>query len=202
MKVFINNKPLFFISQSGNPPDDKNAIFFDSNSSIMLERAIDILENDKNSGVSSVYLRGNEKLWLKFCSMFEKVEAAGGLVKNSNGDLLFIFRLGKWDFPKGKLEKKEKPEEAAIREVEEECGIGNLKITTQLPSTYHTYILNGRRKLKETHWFAMETSSTKKLHPQFEEDILYARWIKPHEIEHILKNTYNSIRDVFGSLGV
>src|SRR5690606_23008426 len=51
------------------------------------------------------------------------IKAAGGLVENSKSEYLFIKRLGKWDLPKGKVEEGEKMKEAAVREVEEECGI-------------------------------------------------------------------------------
>ena len=51
------------------------------------------------------------------------IKAAGGLVKSAGNEYLFIYRNDKWDLPKGKVEKNEKVKEAAVREVEEECGI-------------------------------------------------------------------------------
>ena len=68
------------------------------------------------------------------------VEAAGGLVFNKDGDILMIFRNGKWDLPKGKLEIGESIEECAIREVEEECGISGLIIEKKIKDTYNIYV--------------------------------------------------------------
>jgi 8-oxo-dGTP pyrophosphatase MutT (NUDIX family) len=73
-----------------------------------------------------------------FRSVFLEVPAAGGVVK-SNDRLLFIFRNGKWDLPKGKIDEGENPPEAALREVSEECGIAGQQIKKQLPSTFHIY---------------------------------------------------------------
>ena len=77
-----------------------------------------------------------------------------------------IFRNSKWDLPKGKLEVGENIQECAIREVEEECGISNLEIVSELSSTYHTYEMNGKAILKRTYWFKMNTNYDNKLLPQ------------------------------------
>ncbi|MBK9671561.1 MAG: NUDIX domain-containing protein [Bacteroidetes bacterium] len=74
-------------------------------------------------------------------SIYTKIEAAGGIVKNKQGQLLFIFRHGKWDLPKGKIEKGENEQDAALREVEEECGIAELTLQKKLTTTFHTTIL-------------------------------------------------------------
>ena len=84
-------------------------------------------------------------------------KAGGGLVYNKKGDVLFIFRNGKWDLPKGGIEKGEEIRETALREVEEETGVTNLIIQRKLQKTYHIFKRNGRYKLKVTHWFEMKT---------------------------------------------
>ena len=121
------------------------------------------------------------------------IEAAGGLVFNKDGDILMIFRNGKWDLPKGKLEKEESIEKCAIREVNEECGIGDLQIVKQLTDTYHTYELNGRKILKRTFWFKMKTGYNRQLIPQTKEGITKAVWVKQHEIIEKLQNSYGNI---------
>ena len=124
------------------------------------------------------------------------IEAAGGLVKNEKGDYLFIFRNGKWDLPKGKIEKDEKVKVAAVREVEEECGITVSALGEKICKTYHVYINRGEVVLKKTHWFDMDYSGREKLKPQKEEGITDVRWFKKGKIDPILKNTFPSIVDV------
>lgn len=135
-----------------------------------------------------------------FSSMYKVVAAAGGLVKNENGAFLFIFRNGKWDLPKGKIEKGETIEVAAVREVEEECGIGKLRIVKQLNPTYHTYLLKEQQVLKPTYWFEMTSSDTTALVPQTEEGITEVRWIAIKDLGVVRDNTYESILDVIAHL--
>ncbi|WP_091144907.1 NUDIX hydrolase [Mucilaginibacter pineti] len=124
------------------------------------------------------------------------IEAAGGLVRNTPGHYLFIYRNDKWDLPKGKIEKDEKVKEAAVREVEEECGIKVSKLKEKICKTYHVYISRGEVVLKKTHWFNMESKGREKLKPQKEEGITDARWFEKHHIEPIIDNTFPSILDV------
>lgn len=124
------------------------------------------------------------------------IEAAGGLVKNTAGHYLFIYRNNKWDLPKGKIEKDEKVKEAAVREVEEECGIKVSKLKDKICKTYHVYINRGDVVLKKTHWFNMDCKDRNKLKPQKEEGITDARWFEKHHIEPIIDNTFPSILDV------
>jgi 8-oxo-dGTP pyrophosphatase MutT (NUDIX family) len=124
------------------------------------------------------------------------IEAAGGLVTNQNVEHLFIYRNNKWDLPKGKIEKKEKTKIAAVREVEEECGIKVSKLEEKICKTYHTYIYKGEVVLKKTHWFKMGYKGKAKLVPQLEEGITDVRWFKKEDVATIIKNTFPSIIDV------
>ena len=124
------------------------------------------------------------------------IEAAGGLVENENNEFLFIYRLGKWDIPKGKIEKKERVKVAAVREVEEECGIKVSELGPKICNTYHVYINRGVMVIKKTHWYNMRCKGQNKLKPQKEEGITKARWFKKGHISLILSNTYPSILDV------
>jgi 8-oxo-dGTP pyrophosphatase MutT (NUDIX family) len=114
------------------------------------------------------------------------IEAAGGLVTNQNGDHLFIYRNDKWDLPKGKIEKKEKTKIAAVREVEEECGIKVNNSEYGICKTYHTYIYKGEVVLKKTYWFKMRYKGNAKLVPQLEEGITDVRWFKNEEVPQSL----------------
>ncbi len=138
-----------------------------------------------------------EKLWKNFQNNYKLIEAAGGVVKKGNA-ILAIYRLGKWDLPKGKMEKGESREESAIREVEEECGISKLKIVRELPSIYHTYTLKDQRILKVTYWFEMSTTFSGKLVPQTEENITEVKWVE--DVNEILENTYPSIGEMVRGL--
>ena len=124
------------------------------------------------------------------------IRAAGGLVKSENDSYLFIYRNDKWDIPKGKIEKGEKVKEAAVREVEEECGIKVSNLDERICKTYHTYIYKGEVVLKKTYWFKMRCKGQDKLKPQKEEGITDARWFKKADIAPIIKNTFPSIMDV------
>jgi len=124
------------------------------------------------------------------------IQAGGGLVKNEKSEILFIFRRGKWDLPKGKLDAGETLEQCALREVKEETGIGHLELIQFLLITEHDYKEKGRAILKETHWWLMKTIGNQTLIPQKEEDITEIRWIGPADFKIIKQNTYPAILDV------
>ena len=123
------------------------------------------------------------------------IRAAGGLVLNE-GEVLMIWRLKKWDLPKGKLEKGEKPRKAAVREVEEECSV-KVKQGKKICHTWHTYKKNGQRILKKTYWYRMYCIDDSGMTPQIEENIEDLKWMDEVELKEALYNTYPSIRDVF-----
>ena len=128
---------------------------------------------------------------------FKYIEAAGGLVTLSDGRILLIERLGKWDLPKGKAEKGEPLQETALREVVEECGLKTApKITGELTHTFHTYHRDGRHILKHTAWYTMRYDGDENLRPQFDEDITQAVWMPQDRLNFVLQNTYESIKRV------
>jgi 8-oxo-dGTP pyrophosphatase MutT (NUDIX family) len=124
------------------------------------------------------------------------IDAAGGMVKNTKGEYLFIYRNDKWDLPKGKIEKGEGKREGAIREVEEECGITVGGIGKRICKTYHTYTYKGEVVLKRTYWYEMSYKGDEKLRPQKEEGITDVRWFRKGHIDTIVNNTFTSIMDV------
>jgi 8-oxo-dGTP pyrophosphatase MutT (NUDIX family) len=137
----------------------------------------------------------------KFCNEFLVIEAAGGLIKNKAGQYLFIYRHNKWDLPKGKLNKGEKTEAAAVRECQEECGIQQIELKDFLTNTYHIYFYKNNWAIKKTFWYLME-SEEKNLTPQLEESITEVAWKKPSEIPAMLNNTYQNIMDVLEKAGL
>ena len=147
-KVFVNDKPLFLTNQ----------IFKETDFQLFLLDSVDIKQlivkifQNKIQKASLYY--PDEKVILK--KLKEKIpvcKAGGGLVFNKNGDVLFILRNGKWDLPKGGIEREEEIADTAMREVEEETGVDKLEITRKLQKTYHIFKRNGKYKLKITHWF-------------------------------------------------
>src|SRR6266487_5063004 len=132
--------------------------------------------------------------------MAQKIIAAGGLVTNDKNELLIMFRRGKWDLPKGKLDEGETIEACALREVQEETGIGNLELGNLVEVTYHEYFERQLNEdvLKETHWFAMHANGETKLSPQTEEDIENIIWADENELQECLKNTYRNIAEIIG----
>ena len=142
-----------------------------------------------------------EKFWKEiFVPAFKPVHAAGGIVIREE-KLLFIFRNGKWDLPKGKIDAGESAEEAALREVAEECGINGHQIIKKLPSTFHIYQSPyhdtfGQWILKETHWFEMSYTKPENGTPQTNENITEIRWFEKNGLDDVLANTYENLKPV------
>ena len=195
-KVFYNQKPIHFTSDLSKNSSVTPLFFLKYTDSRSIINAL------KDRTVEQVYLyhQNEKKIEKHFFKIFKIVEAAGGLVKNSNGAYLFIFRNKRWDLPKGKVLKNEIINKAAIREVIEETGVKNLKIKKTLPTTYHVYKANKKFKLKKTYWFLMETSYAGNLVPQIEENIELAIWKFPEEIPKLMKNAYENIKLLINKL--
>lgn len=126
---------------------------------------------------------------------FRIVTAAGGLIRKKE-KFLMIYRMKKWDLPKGKRERNEKYKHTAIREVEEECNI-TVKLGGKICTTWHTYTMNKHAMLKKTKWFLMDAVDDAKMKPALEEDIEELRWMNQKEIYHALEHSYKSISYVF-----
>jgi ADP-ribose pyrophosphatase YjhB (NUDIX family) len=136
-----------------------------------------------------------------FSKNYQVIKAAGGVVVDESGRVLLIFRRGKWDLPKGKLEENEPIELCADREVKEETGLTDLQLRRPLITTYHTYSERGKSILKETHWFQFDAQGQQHLQPQVEEDISKAEWVSKESLPKFTDNTYQLIRDVLLSAG-
>lgn len=130
--------------------------------------------------------------------MKKKIIAAGGIVINELNEILMIYRRGKWDLPKGKLDKGEVIEICAIREVTEETGITNIQLGKLIGKTYHEYFDNwiNEEVIKETYWYEMKVQNKTQLIPQIEENIETVEWVNKTELPNKLKNSYKNIEEI------
>ncbi|MBX7139896.1 MAG: NUDIX domain-containing protein [Chitinophagales bacterium] len=143
----------------------------------------------------------SKKLATKYLSYYRILEAAGGVVLSEDQKVLMMFRRGKWDLPKGKIDPGETDREAAEREVKEETGIIEVKVGRRIlfheghqDCTYHTYWLGGVRTIKKTHWFKMKSSDRHELTPQADEGITEVGWYSKKQVKSKLNNSYRSVR--------
>ena len=202
IKIYFGDKPVYLCDEIDKELNEilhhPDAVFIDELSNAAIKSLLhEIVKEEFHAGV--VWNSDLEKLKKAFFKHFHVIEAAGGIVQNDKKELLFIYRLGKWDLPKGKMEKGESPEICAVREVEEETGVTNLKLKKKTGETYHTYNDFGKHNLKVTHWYYMNCPSKQTLVPQTEEDIAAIKWVNTKDVKEPLANTYPSIKDILST---
>jgi 8-oxo-dGTP pyrophosphatase MutT (NUDIX family) len=202
IKIYFNNKPLFLCDEIDKELDPyihhDDAVFIDELNSHTVKAMIHEMNQTRiHAGV--FYHPDLDELKKVFFKKFTLVQAAGGLVENEKKEILLIFRRGMWDLPKGKLDEGESLEECAVREVEEETGLQNVKLIASLALTYHTYYEGARYILKESHWYKMLVSGQQKLIPQSAEQITDIKWVKKNELSNYLEKCYPSVADILQS---
>lgn len=215
MRIFVNDKPFDLISYKELNPSKtyetvyhqldelpahlpwKDDILFHEPSHDLIIRLLYKLRTQKLKDLDSITLVTKDKSALKkfVKSRFSIIKAAGGVVAKKD-KILLIFRLGKWDFPKGKFEKGESPKQCAVREVEEECAV-KVKAGKQICNTWHTYTQDRKSILKKTYWFEMDCVNDSQMTPQQEEGIEDIRWFYEGDAKNALINSYPSMRYLF-----
>ena len=187
-KIFVGNKPIILTTELKKEVDFKN-LFIES---VGIEKIISTLKKDKYNAVNLI---GSDldSMLKKFLKFLPNVVAGGGKVLNSSGRILFIFRNGKWDLPKGKNESNETIDKTALREVKEETGVCGLTITKPLDITYHIFRRNNKYQIKKTYWFEMCSDYKGDLSPQLGEGITKVKWIGPKKLKKVKKNIYANI---------
>jgi 8-oxo-dGTP pyrophosphatase MutT (NUDIX family) len=198
-KIYFGNSPLYLTKELNAEMTEimhhDDGVFMDELSNPAVKSMIHEMKDPRRH--AGVFLHEDvEKLFHEFRKHFQLIVAAGGIVRNDNNDILMIFRKGKWDLPKGKLDKGEKIEECALREVEEETGIQHTQLQDPVTITYHVYDEFGKHILKETHWFNMKSPGVQALVPQHEEQITQIEWAGNARIDEMLKNSYPLIKDL------
>lgn len=187
-KIFVNDKPIILTTKVEKETFFKNYLL----KKVKIGNVIRKLNNTSLQEVRLIHKK-KKKLLKKFLKLLPNVIAGGGKVYNDKGDILFIYRNGKWDLPKGKIEGNETIEQTAIREVSEETGVNGLEITKPLETTYHIFKRNGRYKIKITYWFEMKTQFSGNLWPQENEGITRVEWLNTEQTNKALKNSYANI---------
>jgi len=185
-KVFINKLSIILTS--------KNKHLNEKNTFLLVSISLDeILKKVRKHKKIFLYHPKESDLLKVFKSKIKLIFASGGIVSNENNQILFIYRKGKWDLPKGKAEKGETIRETAIREVMEETGVELLKIEKFFSNTFH--IVRNKRKyfLKETSWFLMSSNFKGKLKPQVMEGIKSVKWKNIEDVKKLKKKTYSNI---------
>jgi 8-oxo-dGTP pyrophosphatase MutT (NUDIX family) len=191
-KVFVNDKPLFLTNEIAKETDFQLFLL----ETVDIEQLIIKMFNNKIKK-ANLYYPDEKEILKKVKEKIPVCKAGGGLVYNKKGEVLFIYRNGKWDLPKGGREKGEEIELTAIREVEEETGVSRLKIKEKLQKTYHIFKRNGKYKLKITQWYEMTTTFEGVLIPQANEGIEKVAWLNPEQVKEALNNSYENIKLLF-----
>jgi len=195
-KVNINDKQINFACSEYVVNNNDTTITFSNPSENITPKIISDFMLNKSLQKLFLITTEPKSLFNAFRKDYKIVEAAGGLVKDKDNRILFIFRRGKWDLPKGKIEKDERKQHAAMREVIEETGLDTLKIVRRLDKTYHIYTEKNIHILKKTYWYEMVAIKAGPLHPQTEEDITDIRWVEPDNLNEVLSNTYPLVAEL------
>lgn len=185
-KVFVNRLIINLTSDKEFLNDSKTYLL----SSISIK---EIIKKLKIHDEVFLYYPDKKKLLKEFKEKLVTIKATGGIVTNKKNQILFIYRKGKWDLPKGKMEKNESKKESALREVIEETGVKKLKIINFFSTTFHLIKVKSEYFLKETHWYTMKTKYDGKLKPQKSEGIISAKWKTFDEALEIKKKTFRNI---------
>lgn len=204
IKIYFGDKPVFLCdeinTELNNILHHPDAVFVDEINAAAINSLLhEIKKEEFHAGV--IWNTDLDKLKKAFFKHFTLIEAAGGILQNHEKEILVIYRLNKWDLPKGKLEEDEKLEACAVREVEEETGATNIKLKKKAGETYHTYNAYGKHFLKISHWYYMSCSGVQNLVPQAVEDITALKWVAPQNLEEVLSNTYPSVKDILSVFG-
>lgn len=202
IKIYFDDKPLFLcndVDASLQPyVHHDDAVFIDE---LNLHTVKSMIHEMQDTTVHAGVFFHNDLKELKetFFKKFTLIKAGGGFVQNEKDAVLMMFRRGKWDLPKGKLDIKETIEECAIRETEEETGLKNIDLISPLITTYHTYHEGTKFMLKESSWFKMKVNGEQKLIPQTSEQISKLEWVDKDELEKYKKNSFPSVIDVLNA---
>jgi 8-oxo-dGTP pyrophosphatase MutT (NUDIX family) len=199
--IYLNERPLILsATQKEIPARYRDAPVCPKPDAAAITQTLQALE--KGEIAAAVFVQSDtQKLLEAIKSHFTVLVAAGGLITNPAGEILLMFRRGKWDLPKGKQDDGEGLEACAVREVQEETGLQHITLERKLTETFHYYPLKEKKVLKHTYWYKMLFTGTELTVPQIEEDIMDIQWIRPENLGKYMKFSYQNIVDVFEKAG-
>jgi 8-oxo-dGTP pyrophosphatase MutT (NUDIX family) len=202
-KIYVNDRKIFICSPEETGIQSDIHLNLNGSESLLQLREI-VFSFEENNFVKTLTLQTNDihTLWQSLQNIYKPMSAAGGIVFNDKGELLMIFRNEKWDLPKGKVESGEKTDDAAIREVEEECNVRKLNIQRQAATTYHTYPYKDDIVLKSTYWYIMTCNDPENISPQKEEGITAVKWMSKQDIQFAAGQSYASIISLLSGEGI
>ena len=198
-KIFFNDRLFLLTADTGDIAVEQKYRYNFENPKQIFE-LISTFEKQRDIPAIAVIDKDPDRVLEAMKSRVKYIVAAGGLVKNKSDRYLFIYRLCRWDLPKGKMDSGEKTNETAIREVSEETGLKKLLILREIPSTFHTFRKDDIFILKRTYWYEMITNDSEPLVPQKEENIEEARWFASSDFAVIVANTYPSVLEVMKNI--
>jgi 8-oxo-dGTP pyrophosphatase MutT (NUDIX family) len=196
-KIYFDDRVVILTSKINKTFDKYEGLFLKYGKKDETDEVLKAFEHFTHLKLLVIFGDNPDIIFEQIKPNFTILEAAGGIVKRADGKMLAIFRRGKWDLPKGKVEKGEFYKHAAIREVQEECGLSDIEITKKIAETYHTYSENGKTILKRTFWYDMVLRSDEQPVVQTSEDITDYIWFDFENIKDIMKNTHESLKDIF-----
>jgi 8-oxo-dGTP pyrophosphatase MutT (NUDIX family) len=194
-KIFFDEFQILLISEDIEVSAEKKMIMH-AGMPEDIEPLVFLIKNHLIKTDVNVICADPKAVFSFFKKKFLFINAAGGIVKNSSNELLFIYKQNHWDLPKGKIDRGEKKKAAAMREVTEECGISKLEITAKVAKTYHVAKLRSRYFLKKTNWYEMICSDPDNLKPDAGEGITDLKWINPNRDAKIADSLYRSLKDL------
>ena len=129
--------------------------------------------------------------------MNNKIKTAGGIVLKDD-KILFIYKRGRWDLPKGKVEENASSRKTAKIEISEETGLpkSQLKILKKLIPTHYHKRVDGEVVVKKTEWFLIKFNGDENtpLIPDRNEGITDCKWFTFDELVLVLEESHERIR--------
>ncbi|MCX8020236.1 MAG: NUDIX domain-containing protein [Chitinophagaceae bacterium] len=199
LKIYFQDKPLFLCDRIDETLKEylkhPDTVFIDILNTHSVKTMIHEMERTEIHAGIFLHHDLNE-LKKSFFKKFTLISASGGIILNSQGNVLLIFRRGRWDLPKGKRDKNESAEECALRECREETGLQQLSIIRHLGQTFHTYREAAHFHLKQTEWYVMLSEGNETPKPQTEEEITEVRWVNTRDLPGYYSKTYPAIAEM------
>ncbi len=204
-RIYYNDKPLILTTnKNGYKSSNQETSTFLNFSGASARNYSHAVQQMERQEIKGVIIEDNsvDALWSELRNLYLPIEAAGGVVFNEHDEVLMIYRRGKWDLPKGKLDDGEEISACALREVSEETGLQTLEIESKICDTYHIYTQYNKQFLKKTAWYKMIGTAKDILTPQKEENILEARWVSREGLTPLAAKSYEAVREVLYATGL